>query len=417
MSSSPERRTLLIVDDAADNLALLNHVLKDTYRIKSALDGERALALAANSPGPDLILLDIVMPGIDGFEVCRRLKADPATADIPVIFLTSRSQVEDEQLGFDVGGVDYLLKPISPPIVLARVRTHLQAKTVRDFLRDQNAFLEGEVKRRTHEVLAAAEMKARYAGLQQELEVARRMQASILPTVWRGHPAADISAVMIPAKEVGGDFFDYFLVDPDHVGVVVADVCGKGVPAAFFMAITRTLLRAHSSFLKQPAECLTRLNAHLEAENEQMMFVTLIYGVLDLRNGEFTYANAGHNPPLHCRAGRGIETLPAVEGMALAITPDAGLTEGRTRLQAGDTLFLFTDGVTEAVNGEHCLFSDQRLVDTLAGVPTGEAAAMFTEEVVTAVRVFTRGTQQSDDITCLALHYRGNPSTAGDATA
>lgn len=407
MTAQRERRCLLVVDDAPENLAVLNQLLKDEYRIKTALDGERALALAATEPQPDLILLDIVMPGIDGFEVCRRLRDNPLTSSIPVIFLTSRSQVEDEQLGFDVGGVDYLLKPVSPPIVLARVRTHLQAKLVRDFLRDQNAFLELEVARRTAEVLAAAEMKARYAGLQQELEVARRMQASILPRRWGAHPAVEIAAVMIPANEVGGDFYDYFLVAADLVAVVVADVCGKGVPAAFFMAITRTLLRAHSSFLRRPAECLLRLNAQLEAENEQMMFVTLVYGVLDLASGEFRYVNAGHDAPLLRRADGRIEALPEAGGMALALTPDAGLAEHAVQLDAGDTLLLFTDGITEAFDAEQRLFGAARLQASLAAVPAGAGAEAYIDGVVGAVRQFADGAQQSDDITCLALQYLG----------
>jgi putative two-component system response regulator len=147
-----EKQTILVVDDTPENLRLMSGVLKDDYRTKIANNGERGLELAAALPPPDLILLDIMMPGIDGYEVCRRLKADPATAEIPVIFLTAKVEVEDEQKGFDVGCVDYITKPISPPIVLARVKTHLLLKSARDFLKDQNVFLEAEVARRTREV-------------------------------------------------------------------------------------------------------------------------------------------------------------------------------------------------------------------------------------------------------------------------
>lgn len=147
-----DKKSVLIVDDTPENLTLMNGLLKDIYKTKIANNGERALKIAATHPLPDLILLDIMMPGIDGYEVCRQLKADPLTAEIPVIFLTAKTQIEDEQMGFDVGCVDYITKPISPPIVLARVKTHLLMKDVRDFLRDQNAFLENEVKRRTKEV-------------------------------------------------------------------------------------------------------------------------------------------------------------------------------------------------------------------------------------------------------------------------
>ncbi|MCW5626854.1 MAG: two-component system response regulator [Burkholderiales bacterium] len=146
------KATVLIVDDTPENLTVMSALLKDQYRTKVATSGERALRIAATVPQPDIVLLDIMMPEMDGYEVCRRLKADAATAAIPVIFLTARSAVEDEQAGFDVGAVDYITKPISPPTVLARVRTHLTLKASADFLRDQNAYLESEVVRRVRQV-------------------------------------------------------------------------------------------------------------------------------------------------------------------------------------------------------------------------------------------------------------------------
>lgn len=147
-----KKATVLIVDDTPDNVALMSSLLRGTYRVKAATDGEKALQIAASDDQPDLILLDIVMPGMDGYEVCRRLKQEPKTADIPVIFLTSRSEIEDEQRGLDLGAVDYIIKPISPPIVFSRVKTHLQLKRARDFLRDKSAYLEKEVARRTREI-------------------------------------------------------------------------------------------------------------------------------------------------------------------------------------------------------------------------------------------------------------------------
>jgi putative two-component system response regulator len=146
------REVVLVVDDTPQNLSLMSNLLRDEYRVLVANHGERAIAIAQGDSPPQLILLDVMMPEIDGFTVCRRLKADPATRDIPVIFLTARSEVEDEQQGFDAGGVDYITKPISPPIVLARVRTHLQLKRARDILSDQNTWLEGEVRRRMREL-------------------------------------------------------------------------------------------------------------------------------------------------------------------------------------------------------------------------------------------------------------------------
>jgi putative two-component system response regulator len=144
--------TILIVDDTPDNVALLSGILDGEYRIKFGITGEEALELALSDDRPDLILLDIMMPDLDGYEVCRRLKLDPRTADIPVIFLTARSDIQDEQKGLELGAVDYITKPISPPIVLARIRTHLRLKSVSDFLRDKNEYLEKEISWRTREI-------------------------------------------------------------------------------------------------------------------------------------------------------------------------------------------------------------------------------------------------------------------------
>jgi putative two-component system response regulator len=153
-----DKQTVLVVDDTPDNLSLMSGLLKDLYKVKIANNGERALKIAATGTPPDIILLDIMMPVMDGYETCRRLKADPATRDIPVIFLTARTEVEDEMRGFELGAVDYITKPISPPVVLARIKTHLQLKRMNDYLKDQNAFLENEVQRRTQEVVATQEV-------------------------------------------------------------------------------------------------------------------------------------------------------------------------------------------------------------------------------------------------------------------
>src|SRR6478752_2533916 len=153
-AAKPERPTVLVVDDTPDNLQLMSGLLKDEYRVKVANSGERALKIVGSDDPPDIVLLDIMMPEMDGYEVCKRIKAFKPTRLMPVIFLTAMSEVQDETRGFELGAVDYITKPISPPIVLARVRTHLALKAAADFLRDKNAFLKSEVEKQTRMVEA-----------------------------------------------------------------------------------------------------------------------------------------------------------------------------------------------------------------------------------------------------------------------
>ena len=171
-----EKATILVVDDTPDNLTLMSSLLRDSYKVKFANSGRKALQIAASDPPPDLILLDIMMPGMDGYEVCEQLKHDPKTTNIPVIFLTARGEMMDERDGLELGAVDYITKPISPPIVLARVKNHLALKATADFLRDQNHFLELEVTKRAGDVIASREIALR----NQQLEEAGRMKSEFL---------------------------------------------------------------------------------------------------------------------------------------------------------------------------------------------------------------------------------------------
>ncbi len=224
-TDTPQKHSILIVDDTPENIMLMNGLLRDQYRTRVANGGERALKIALMDPKPDLILLDIMMPDMDGFEVCRRLKADPTTADIPVIFLTARSEIDDEQTGFDAGAVDYITKPISPPIVMARVKTQLALKQSSDLLRDHNNFLEAEVRRRTHEVeviqdvtiMAMASLaetrdnetgnhirrtqnyiKALALKLEKHPDFAKELAGDTITSIYKSAPLHDIGKVGIP---------------------------------------------------------------------------------------------------------------------------------------------------------------------------------------------------------------------------
>lgn len=255
------------------------------------------------------------------------------------------------------------------------------------------------------ELRAAMAQQEVLVSLKQELEIARNMQLSILPRSAPETDAVQVASLMIPAKEIGGDFYDYFLIGDRHLALVVADVSGKGVPAAFFMAISRTLLKTNALFLREPGEAISRLNDQLCAENEQMMFVTVFFAVLDLFTGEMVFVNAGHNPPvLRSRSGE-VTLLPKGKNVALAVMEGMKYTEGRCTLAAGDTLLLYTDGVTEATNAHGALFGEEALVGVVRG-HDGSADKM-PPHVLEAVRAFENGAAQADDITCVAIRYRG----------
>ena len=260
------------------------------------------------------------------------------------------------------------------------------------------------------ELREALKAKTAFIALQQELGIARELQLSILPRVAADEPDFAAHALMIPAEEVGGDFYDFFFLSPRRVGIVVADVSGKGVPAALFMAVSRTLLKATATFGISPGPCLTKLNNLLYEGNEKSLFVTVFYGILDLDTGVLTYANGGHNPPMRVNGAGAVTVLEGTNGIALAVVGDLAYREGTLHLAAGDTLVLYTDGVTEAKNPVSEEFGEERLVEllaTLGGMPSSRVSA----RVMEAVHDFAAGGPQTDDITCLTFTYKGAAAT------
>lgn len=236
----------------------------------------------------------------------------------------------------------------------------------------------------------------------QEMQAAAAIQQSILPGPLPRDGAGDLvdlHAEMHPAREIGGDFYDYVFVGPDRLAVTVADVSGKGIPAALFMAVSRTLLRSVGG--DDLAARMTTANRLLGAENDASMFVTLFHAVLDLATGVLRYCNAGHNPPYLLRAGGGVERLRRT-GIAFGIAPDREYAAGETNLSAGDTLFLFSDGITEAFDPDGEEFGERRLEAALQAARGGSAADLVAQ-VLHATTEFAGPAEQSDDITCLAL--------------
>jgi serine phosphatase RsbU (regulator of sigma subunit) len=254
--------------------------------------------------------------------------------------------------------------------------------------------------------VALAEEAAARRVQDRELALAHDIQMAMLPRRFPERPELEMAASLVPARAVGGDLYD-FLLEDDLLWFIVADAAGKGVSAALFMAVTRTLFRATAHRGATVASVLSRMNAELARDNEGQFFVTALVGRLDLQSGELAYANAGHLHPLQTSAAR--LTAPveaAASGIALGILADASYDEGRVQLAPGDVLLLFTDGVTEAINGTGELFSDARLLERLRS-DGPRPAAEIVASLVEAVNGFAAGVPQEDDITVLAIRYRG----------
>jgi len=245
--------------------------------------------------------------------------------------------------------------------------------------------------------------------IESELRIARDIQMGTLPKIFPPFPDRsefEIYATLEPAREVGGDLYDFFFIDDDHLCFAVGDVSGKGVPAALFMAISKTLVKMKATEGLTSDEVLTRINQDLSVDNPSLMFVTLFLGILNIRTGELVYSNAGHEPPYVIRDNGDIELLKLTGGVMLGVEEDFVYQSGRIVLKEGETLFLYTDGVTEAMDRDDQLFSDARVQQTLARLKQREIKDIL-HGVRSEIEAFTEGTPQSDDITMLALRFYG----------
>jgi len=261
-----------------------------------------------------------------------------------------------------------------------------------------------------------AETTAAKERIESELKIAHTIQMSFLPKRFPPFPEKEefeIFAALEPAKEVGGDLYDFFLIDEEHVFFSIGDVSGKGVPAALFMAVTKTLMKGIASQAVFPSMALSNVNQELCKDNDSSMFVTVFCGILNFKTGELLFANAGHNLPVLISAGGEIRWLESPPGFLLGIMEDTQYETSRMILTPGDTLFLYTDGVTEAMNSQQAFFSDTTLIETIARCPDQRTPEAIIDCVLKAVKAFTGEEPQSDDITMLALHYRGKGSRKG----
>jgi serine phosphatase RsbU (regulator of sigma subunit) len=383
MNETDQRKTLLLVDDAPANIQIATSILKDIYKIRVATNGAKALALAKDAPPPDLILLDVMMPEMDGYEVCTRLKADPETRDIPVIFLTGQTEIEDETRGFEVGAVDYIHKPFSPAVVKARVQTHLVLRGIRE------------------------QLALQLLTIQKELETARKIQMSILPSSIPQLAGLDIAARYIPMTSVAGDFYDFIVVDEKHLGILVADVSGHGMPAALIASMLKIALAAEMAHADDPAQVLLGLNQTL-CGKFQHHFVTAAYLFVDMLKGTLTYAGAGH-PPLLLWS-QSSESVRDVEenGLFLGKFPWATYTSRELPLTPGDWCLLYTDGIPETTNPAAVEFGTDRFKNVLE-TDESTSANQFADRLLEELsRWSARGPAEDldDDITIVAIHAK-----------
>jgi len=368
---------VLIVDDAKANIDILIEGLRLDYKLSVALSGDMALQVAARTP-PDLVLLDIVMPVMDGYEVCRRMRASPELSDVPIVFLSALDEAKDKAKGFEVGANDYVTKPFEMLEVKARVRALLKAKAYSDAVKEQMAG---------------------------EMRVAREIQMGMLPRDFssvRRDYGVEVAARIEPTKEVGGDLYGVFPAGPDRLVLVVGDVSGKGIPAALFMVRASTIVSLLARRTTRPRDILEALNNELAADNPSCMFVTMICAIYERKSGRVEIANGGQNLPILLRPGETPRWAAPALGTALGLDTDVPFAYAELTLAPGDALLLYTDGVTEAMNPASECYGDERLLD-LAGRPLEATADAFLDRLVASVRTFAAGAAQSDDIAALVL--------------
>jgi serine phosphatase RsbU (regulator of sigma subunit) len=382
---------ILIVDDEPFNVDYLEQELEEAgYQTLSAGDGQQALE-KVKSETPDLVLLDIMMPLMDGFEVLSRLKSDQATRDIPVIVISASSSLESVVKGIQLGAEDYLPKPFEPVLLQARISSGLEKKRLRDL---QKLYLKG---------------------LERELDIAREIQLGFLPAELPTLPGWEIGAYFKAAREVAGDFYDAFTLPDGNLVCLVGDVCGKGVGAALFMTLFRSLLRAacttENFFGRGDGKQLTHEQLLLQAisftndyvastHGDASMFATIFIGILDLLEGTLTYINAGNEPPILAARTGGLTYLKPT-GPVVGIIPGANFQIGCASMQAEDLLLAFTDGIPDALSSEEESFGHERLLPLLEN-RQGTAAALL-KQIEDELHEFIGTAAQFDDITLMAV--------------
>lgn len=381
---------ILVVDDEPDLQALIRQKFRSKIKTKEydfqfAENGAQALELIANDGTIDLVLTDINMPVMDGLTLLLKIN-ELNNKVLRSVIVSAYGDMENIRTAMNRGAYDFITKPID--------------------LKDLEITIEKSLKE-IKEYKSSIAVRDKLIALQQELDIANVIQTSILPKTFPPFPDRkefDIYARMIPAKEVGGDLYDFFLIDKYRLGVVIADVSGKGIAAALMMAVCKTLLKA-TAYKGLPADSvLSEVNNILVDESPSNMFVTLFYGVLDTRSGAFEYSNGGHNSPYLISSEGKVKQLENIGGLLLGAIKDAQYESSVIMLKPGESLFFYTDGVTEAFNKSNEEFGEARLSQIIKNKNAINVSELI-NHVFENVQSFANGVQQSDDITCLALKY------------
>ena len=380
---------ILIVDDEPDIEPLFIQNFRKQIRSKQwsfvfCSNGKEALQELQKNSEIDLVLSDINMPVMDGLAFLEEVKKH--NINVQTVMISAYSDMKNIRTAMNRGAFDFITKPMNFDDVLKTIQKTIQY---------------------TQEQKTALENQKQLLSLQKELDIARSIQKSILPPPLSPAPQCLITAQMIPAKEVGGDFYDFFSINNDCIGLSIADVSGKGISSALFAVVHQTFLKSISSAALSPQQCITALNRAFSKNNENCMFVTLFYGVLNFKNNSLTYVNAGHNLPFKISADQTtVHTLPFSENPPLDTDPHAVFQEKTIEFQPGETLFLYTDGITEARNNKKEFFGEHRLKEILKNKSV--SIEKKGEKVLNSVWSFIGEEKQSDDMAYLLCRHKGS---------
>ena len=385
--SSQSEFKILVVDDEIDLESLIRQKFRRQIRDKVydfvfAFNGLEALTKLLEYPEIGIVLTDINMPEMDGLTLLAKLK-ELKNQGLKTVIVSAYGDMENIRTAMNRGAYDFITKPVNFEDLEITIN-----KTIEEILQIRRSMEE-------HDQLVS---------IQHDLNVAREIQQAILPKVFSLLPEKqnfDIYASMVAAREVGGDFYDFFLVDSTRLGFVIGDVSGKGVPAAIFMAVSRTLIRATGIKGVSAGECMRYVNKLLCNESVASMFVTIFYGILDFTTGEVEFVNAGHNPP-YLISFSGITKVEITGDTVLGVFDYISFRTGKIKMNPGDKLFLFTDGVTEAFNDREEVYGEERLESLLMQhlpLPVNN----IVNKTMESVKSYVDGAPQSDDITLLSI--------------